>query len=255
MQRNLKSTLEACRGKYIAVLDSDDYWTDPDKLQKQVEVLETEPNHAICCHKVRLTYEDSQEFGDFPERQKSVATIEDLLRSNFIAMSSSVVRRAFFQNFPRWIYRLRNDDWAFHILLSERGTVAYIDETMAVYRQHAGGQWSATPTSCRALENLKLLDSLKAHFGTRYAEIIDEQLFNAKLNCAVACAMDGNWQAARAYACACIASKPYRRNLYRKCAIAARVYAPLWVFRLAKLAQSRLQKKRVNTHVQLERTH
>ena len=44
---NFVETLRACEGKYIALLDGDDYWSDPNKIQKQVDFLESHPECAI----------------------------------------------------------------------------------------------------------------------------------------------------------------------------------------------------------------
>jgi len=51
---NFISMLQAAKGKYIAYLEGDDYWTDNRKLQKQVDFSERHPDYSICFHQVRL---------------------------------------------------------------------------------------------------------------------------------------------------------------------------------------------------------
>ena len=57
--RNLQETLAACKGQYIALLEGDDYWTCEDKLQRQVEFLDSHPECAISCHRTRFINEMS----------------------------------------------------------------------------------------------------------------------------------------------------------------------------------------------------
>src|SRR5580765_7727743 len=57
-QRNMRNLLERARGRYIAVVEGDDYWTSAEKLRRQVEFLELHPNYSACFHNVRMVHED-----------------------------------------------------------------------------------------------------------------------------------------------------------------------------------------------------
>jgi hypothetical protein len=58
MHWNFVNTLRACKGEYVATLDGDDDWTDPQKLQRQVGFLDSNPSYSGSCHRTQLVYAD-----------------------------------------------------------------------------------------------------------------------------------------------------------------------------------------------------
>ncbi len=141
-RNNVLFLLKACRGQYVALCEGDDYWTDPFKLQKQVDFLEAHPDFAICHHDLEIIYEDGSESHSFnPKTQKLISGIEDLLEDRWFVGTASLMYRNFFQEeeFADWHHRAAAGDWALVIQLAARGGIGYIPEVMGNYRKHRGG--------------------------------------------------------------------------------------------------------------------
>jgi glycosyltransferase involved in cell wall biosynthesis len=149
--RTVARAYKACRGQYVATVEGDDYWTSPDKLQRQADLLDRHPDYAMCFHSVQMVWDDgSRETILYrPQQIKATYTLRDLWGGNFIGSCSPMYRRGVFGDFPVWYYSMPVGDWCHHILHAQHGDVGYIDEPMAVYRQHGGGIYSMKPALYR----------------------------------------------------------------------------------------------------------
>jgi len=185
---NFILTFNACRGQYIAMLEGDDYWTSPDKLQKQVDVLDNDSDCAICFHNVMVIYEDAPELshpfyfrdpnGPFMQgKPKPISTLEDLIKGNFIQTPSVMFRARLFEKLPNWFHMAFPGDWALHMLNAHHGNIRYIDEVMGVYRVHSGGAWSQI-VSCpkkyiqKIQREIEVYRLINIHFNFHFAKII-----------------------------------------------------------------------------------
>jgi len=174
MNRNLGRVLSACRGEYVALLDGDDYWTSPQKLQKQAEFLDKHCGFAICFHNVEWIADGS--VGDDDARKppvpRPVATLDDILLLNFIPTASAVFRRNLFGVLPEWYFELPCGDWPLHILNAEHGNIGYLNEKMAVYRIHQGGAWSVITAREEAERILEMYDKLAREMTVTYSKAL-----------------------------------------------------------------------------------
>lgn len=137
--------------KYVFYTEGDDYITDPNKFQKQVDFLEKNTDFSLCFHPVKVIFEDGSQLESiFPTKEyifnKEVLTLEDLLKHNFIQTNSAVYRWRFADEnildiFPKNIIP---GDYFLHLLHAQKGKIGFIDEVMAVYRRHPGGIWFYT---------------------------------------------------------------------------------------------------------------
>lgn len=170
--------LRLCKAKYVSMLDGDDYWTSPYKLQKQVDFLEARPEFSMCFHDASVIYQDGSE----PTRnmcrpdQKEVTTLEDLLAGNFIPTCSVLFRGALLAELPDWFFDMPTGDWPLNVLNAERGKVGYINEVMAAYRVHRGGYWSTQDYFTCMEKEMKIFEAFNRHFNYRYQRIISSTL-------------------------------------------------------------------------------
>ncbi|MGB3868925.1 MAG: glycosyltransferase [Flavobacteriales bacterium] len=140
---NLLALLSKARGKYIALCEGDDYWTDPLKLQKQVDFLEAHPDYSMCFHQAMLLKGGMEVPILVPEAvDLDNVQFEDLLATtNFIA-TASVVFRNELKPLPAWFPKLPFGDLGMYFLNSRKGKIKCLDEFMSVYRIHEGGVWT-----------------------------------------------------------------------------------------------------------------
>jgi hypothetical protein len=166
---------------YIAMLDGDDYWTSPKKLQTQVEFLRAYPECALCFHNALRIYEDGSRvpFRHNPMGQKRISVLEDLWERNFIAGCTAMLRKDVLGQFPDWFYDLPYGDWPLYILCAQHGEIGYIDEIFGVYRVHSGGVWSGVDP-IRKLESLiAFYQIMNANLDFRFNPIV-EPLISAR---------------------------------------------------------------------------
>jgi glycosyltransferase involved in cell wall biosynthesis len=143
---NFIRTLNACRGEYIALLEADDYWTDPEKIQLQVRHLDKNPGCALCHHRVDyVAWPEGHRIKEFPPKRFRVDSPDPrtLAMCNFIQTCSVVCRRKWLPSFDQEFQEVKLGDWPLFTLLSQRGWIGYVDRTMAHYRVHANSHWRA----------------------------------------------------------------------------------------------------------------
>ena len=135
---------EACNGKYIAFCEGDDYWTDPYKLQKQVDFLETHPDYVMCSHFYREYVENEKYMCTYvkPFFSENSFSLYDYIKGKWFAQPLTVVYRKSAFNIEEYLkYGMFYDVIWFYMLL-KKGKCWLMPETMAVYRIHSGGVWS-----------------------------------------------------------------------------------------------------------------
>lgn len=157
---NSLAVLTACQGEFIAALDGDDYWTDPHKLQKQVEFLEAHAECSMCFHDVSFVSHQNSVVSDSypPPGKKAFYTLDDIVERCFIQTCSVLLRNGLLSEYLEWFADVTNGDWPLFVMMARRGNIGFLDEVMASYRIHGHGVWSSQGTVDRLQRILPLYE-------------------------------------------------------------------------------------------------
>lgn len=179
---NVRGLFLRCKSKYASLCDGDDYFTDPLKLQKQVDFLEKHPRCSLAFHPVHVRFEDGRHedfiyppVENLPRGLKEEYYLTDLFKSNFIQTNSVVYRWRFTDGLPSWFRAdINPSDWYWHLLHAEIGKIGFINTVMSVYRRHSKALFSNGFLDAKAhrrdhgMAELQTYKVVNEHFKGRY---------------------------------------------------------------------------------------
>lgn len=147
---NEQRLIRCAKGKYIAFCEGDDYWTEPYKLQKQIDYLEEHPKCTICFHnaevvdymkkpigKLHVPYLKS--FNKYYYGKDSRYDAGQLAVLHFIPTASMTIRKESMSNLPDFYYDAIVTDLPIRLIVASRGYAYYMDNVMSAYRYNVPG--------------------------------------------------------------------------------------------------------------------
>ena len=166
------------KGKYIALCECDDYWTDPYKLQKQVDFLEKNPEYSMCFHPAEVVYEsekkvDYELYVDLEERDYSAS---EILYKWTVPTASVMFRQKFIKNIIR-DKRFMFGDIVLFLSMTQCGKIFCLKDNMSVYRRVDSGMMMTFKRNIDTLiKTVNHYEAIKEHFPN-----VDKKIINKKI--------------------------------------------------------------------------
>lgn len=156
---NFHWALSQSKGKYTAVCEGDDYWTDPLKLQKQVDFMEANPDFSLCFHLINY-YNNTTKIIEriYPENlSKDIFNQEDVAKNGFIP-TMSILFRNYEEKLPEY-NDLKIGDYPLYLYLASKGKVKFLNFVGANYR-FGVGTFSTLQKIKQQMESIKMLQAV-----------------------------------------------------------------------------------------------
>jgi glycosyltransferase involved in cell wall biosynthesis len=138
-QKNSYLNHQACRGKYHAMTEGDDYWIDPLKLQRQVDFMEAHPEVSLCFHNALILNERLAATRLYFETPFQEILDFDAIYTQSLPTASVMARADILATLPEWRLKIWCGDLLFRLWCLHHGPFAYLDKIMSVYRRHDKG--------------------------------------------------------------------------------------------------------------------
>jgi glycosyltransferase involved in cell wall biosynthesis len=176
--KNYFELITTPKSKYIAYFEGDDFWIDSNKLQKQVDFLEANPDYSLCFHDAIVYWENKilPPYYFCKELTKTTFYIDDVIKGWFLPSASMVFRKDLLHPLPCWFNYTSNGDYALQLLLVLKGKFYFINQPMSIYRQ-TNSNFSATIDSSRVNKNLiQLFNYYNEFTNNEFSKLIEKRL-------------------------------------------------------------------------------
>lgn len=173
--QNFSFAYNKCRGKYIAICEGDDYWTDRNKLQKQIDFLEAFSDLSSCFHKTKIL-KNNEELIYYRDYLKERYKVEDTIDNIALCHTSSFVFRHQTLSIPLSVLEIISWDMTFFTFIATKGDIGYLPYEMSVYRKHDENFSSLdSQTGKTGLEKqIARLEYIDSFLNYKYSEKIEK---------------------------------------------------------------------------------
>jgi glycosyltransferase involved in cell wall biosynthesis len=171
--RNFQRGFAACQGKYIAILEGDDYWISPNKLKLVSTFLDQHQECSFCFHRVIRYDEPSDRATVHPMLETGAVvdffTASDLARINFIGgFSTCTYRREVIDTLDPGLWKMKVREWPFNIVVATHGPIGYVPEILSIYRAHWAGISSKKTVEEQRPILLELVESYNKYLDFKF---------------------------------------------------------------------------------------
>lgn len=135
------------RGQYVAFCEGDDYWTDPQKIEKQYQLMRENRECFLSFHPVWMSWGEGDENRKVYKKHKNqnyIFPVEKIIYGGgeFCPTNSLMIKKEALA-LDEWLIEFPVGDYYSQILAAMNGGALYIDEIMGVYRKNVPGSWSS----------------------------------------------------------------------------------------------------------------
>ena len=177
--QNWIDLMKAPESKFVSYFEGDDYWTDPDKLQKQFDFMEQHNEYVMCFHNAMLINEVNTTSHFFGEYDKSEYTGTDLFENWIIPTASIFFKNVLPKELPDFFKHATHGDLALFVYLAEFGKVKYLEGVMSVYRVNSNGSTqSLLKGISHNVKHLYQLELMVEYFGEKYKGHLKQRMAN-----------------------------------------------------------------------------
>lgn len=183
--KNLYLALKDVNTKYYAILETDDYWCDENKLQTQVDILENNPDCSFCAHNTLVNYVKTNKTKEYitAPTKKFTFPPKKITKSYYIEPhTSSRLYRTECLNLDE----IKNPiiatyDIAVNFYFFTKGSLYYIDKVMSVYNYTAKGVYSGLSSFEQRYKSASVIHQINDEFDYKYNSLLS-RFFSTRLN-------------------------------------------------------------------------